>query len=159
MGQGSDAAEHVVVCAHVVVPHEQVASEGFVVEVVGEIAHDPVKVVALLDDVAGEVFFSVPVAAVGFLEAVEFVVKLHVVLVESALAVPLAGESLEVLEHQLRVVLVGVNRLAEVDELVVVVEAAEVYPQAAERAVRVSAAVLTTMASAMAVCLMDSAAR
>ncbi len=95
------------------------------------------------------------------LEAVEFVVKLHVVvhgilivlvaqlavfldvvevvLVESALAVPLAGESLVVLEHQLRVVLVGVNRLAEVDELVVVVEAAEVYPQAAERAVVVLA--------------------
>ena len=104
------------------------------------------------------------------LEAVEFVVKLHVVvhgilivlvaqfavfldvlevvLVHSALAVPLAGviglplakqESLVVLEHQLRVVLVGVNRLAEVDELVVVVEAAEVYPQAAERAVVVLA--------------------
>ena len=160
-GKGSDHAEHVVVCAHRVVVHEQVASEGFVVEVVLEITHDPVKVVALLDDVAGEVFFAVPVAAVGFLEAVEFVVKLHVVvhgiqivlvaqlavfldvvevvLVESALAVPLAGGSLEVLEHQLRVVLVGVNRLAEVDELVVVVEAAEVYPQAAERAVVVLA--------------------
>ena len=110
---------------------------------------------------AGEVFFAVPVTAVGFLEAVEFVVKLHVVvhgilivlvaqlavfldvvevvLVESALAVPLAGESLVVLEHQLRVFLVGVNRLAEVDELVVVVEAAEVYPQATERAVVVLA--------------------
>ena len=114
------------------------------------------------------------------LEAVEFVVKLHVivhgvlvvlvaqvvvfldvlevVLVHSALAVPLAGviglplakqESLVVLEHQLRVVLVGVNRLSEVDELVVVVviglplclgkEPAEVYPQAAERAVVVLA--------------------
>ena len=145
---------------------------------------------------AGEVFFAVPVAAVGFLEAVEFVVKLHVVvhgilavlvahirvfedmvevvLRHEALVVPLAGESLVVLEHQLRVVLVGVNRLAEVDELVVVVEAAEVYPQAAERAVvvlavstaidgrravRVSAAVLTAMASMTAVCLMDSAAR
>lgn len=33
-GKGSDHAEHVVVCAHRVVVHEQVASEGFVVEVV-----------------------------------------------------------------------------------------------------------------------------
>ena len=160
-GIGSDYAEHVVVCTHGIVIHEQVASEGVVIEVVGEIAHDPVKVVALLDDVAGEVFFAVPVAAVGFLEAVEFVVKLHVVvhgiqivlvaqlavfldvvevvLVEAALAVPLAGESLEVLEHQLRVFLVGVNRLAEANEVVVVVEAADVYPQAAERAVVVLA--------------------
>ena len=53
---------------------------------------------------------------------------------------PLAKqESLVVLEHQLRVFLVGVYGFAEVDELVVVVEAAEVYPQAAERAVIVLA--------------------
>ena len=32
--KGSDYAEHVTVCAHRVVVHEQVASEGFVVEVV-----------------------------------------------------------------------------------------------------------------------------
>ena len=119
---------------------------------------------------AGEVFFAVPVAAVGFLEAGEFVVKLHVivhgvlvvlvaqvvvlfdvlevVLVHSALAVPLAGgiglplakqESLVVLEHQLRVFLVGVDCFAEVDELVEVVEAAEIHPQAAKRAVVVLA--------------------
>ena len=30
---GSDYAEHVIVCAHRVVIHEQVASEGFIVEV------------------------------------------------------------------------------------------------------------------------------
>lgn len=112
--EGSDVAEHVVVCAHRVVVHEQLASEGLVVEVVGEIAHRPFKVVAFLDDVAGEVFFAVPVTAVGFLEAVEFVVKLHVVvhgilvvlvaqlavfldvlevvLIHSALAVPLTGK-------------------------------------------------------------------
>lgn len=36
-GQGSDRAENVAVCAHSVVVHEQLASEGFVVEVSGEI--------------------------------------------------------------------------------------------------------------------------
>lgn len=49
------------------------------------------------------------------------------------------GESLIVLCHQLRVFLVGVDRLAEVDELVVVVEGGEVNPQIAERAVVVLA--------------------
>lgn len=158
---GSDAAEHVIVGAHRVVVHEQLASEGFVVEVAGEVAHRPFEVVAFLDDVAGEVFFAVPLAAVGFLEVVEFVVELHVVidglltvlvahirifedmvevvLRHEALVVPLAGEALEVMGHQLGVGLVGVDRLAEVDEIVVVVEAAEVYPQAAERAVVVLA--------------------
>lgn len=52
----------------------------------------------------------------------------EVVLGRKALVVPLAGESLVVLCHQLRVLLVGVDRLAEVDKLVVVVEAAEVNP-------------------------------
>lgn len=32
-GLGSDATEHVIVRAHIVVPHEQVASEGLVVEI------------------------------------------------------------------------------------------------------------------------------
>lgn len=36
-GKRSDAAEHVAVRAHRVVPHEQLASEGFVVEVVDEL--------------------------------------------------------------------------------------------------------------------------
>lgn len=54
-GKSSDAAEHVTVCAHRVVPHEQLASESFVVEVVGELAHRLFEVVALLDDVPGEV--------------------------------------------------------------------------------------------------------
>ena len=53
--KSSDAAEHVTVCAHRVVPHEQLASESFVVEVVGELAHRLFEVVALLDDVPGEV--------------------------------------------------------------------------------------------------------
>lgn len=50
-----------------VVIHEQLASEGFVVEVVGEAAHRPFEVVALLDDVPGEVFLAIPFAAVAFL--------------------------------------------------------------------------------------------
>ena len=63
--------------------------ERFVVEVAGEVDHRPFEVVAFLDDVAGEVFFAVPVAAVGFLtsqalrdnlEVVEFVVELYVVI-------------------------------------------------------------------------------
>ena len=77
---GSDDAEHVIAGAHRVVVHKQLASEGFVVEVAGEVAHPPFEVVAFLDDVAGEVFFAVPLAAVGFLEVVEFVVELHVVI-------------------------------------------------------------------------------
>ncbi len=158
---GSDVAEHVIVGAHRVVVHEQLASEGFVVEVVREAAHHPVKVVALIDDVPGEVFFAVPLSAVCFLEVIEGVRKLHVVidgflavlvahigvfddvvevvLGHEALVVPLAGEALVVLRHQLGVCLVGVDSAAEVDEVVVAVERREVYPQAAERAVVVLA--------------------
>lgn len=158
---GSDAAEHVIVRPHVVVPHEQLASVGFVVEVVGEAAHHPFEVVALIDDVPGEVLFAVPLSAVCFLEVIEGVRELHVVidglltvlvahvvvfddvievvLGHEALVVPLAGEALVVLRHQLGVLLVGVDRAAEVDEVVVAVERREVYPQAAERAVVVLA--------------------
>ena len=56
----------------------------------------------------------------------------EVVLRHEALVVPLAGEALVVLCHQLRVFLVGVDRLAEFDEVVVAVEAAEVNPQTAD---------------------------
>lgn len=63
----------------------------------------------------------------------------EVVLRHEALVVPLAGEALVVLSHQLLVFLVGVDRLAEFDEVVVAVEAAEVNPQTAERAVVVLA--------------------
>ena len=147
-GKGSYNAEHVAVCSHRVVVHEQVASEGFVVEIAGKVAQLAFEIVALADDVPGEVFFAIPLAAVGFLEVVELVVELHVivhgfltvlvahirvfedivevVLRHEALVVPLPGESLVVLCHQLRVFLVGVDRLAEVDELVVVVEGGEV---------------------------------
>ena len=63
--------------------------ERFVVEVAGEVAHLAFEIVALADDVPGEVFFAVPLIAVGFLtsqalrddlEVVEFVVELHVVI-------------------------------------------------------------------------------
>ena len=36
-GTGSDVAEHVIVCAHCVIPHKQLASEGFIVEVVDQV--------------------------------------------------------------------------------------------------------------------------
>ena len=128
---GSDDAEHVVVCAHRVVVYEQLASEGFVVKVAGKVAHLAFEIVAFADDVPGEVFFAIPLAAVVFLEVVEFVVELHVIvngfltvlvahirvfedIVEvvlryEALVVPLTGEALVVLSHQLRVFLVGVS--------------------------------------------------
>ena len=63
--------------------------ERFVVEVAGKVAHLAFEIVALVDDVPGEVFFAVPLSAVGFLtsqalrddlEVVEFVVELHVVI-------------------------------------------------------------------------------
>ncbi len=55
MGRAVSAtAEHITVCSHVVVPHEQLASEGFEIEVISEIAHRPFKVVALVDDVTGD---------------------------------------------------------------------------------------------------------
>ena len=63
----------------------------------------------------------------------------EVVLRHEALVVPLSGESLVVLSHQLRVFLVGVDSQAEVDKLVIGVETAEVNPQTAERAVVVLA--------------------
>lgn len=110
------------------------------------IAHLTFEIVALADDVPGEVFFAVPLSAVGFIEVVEFIVELHVVidglltvlvahirvfedmvevvLRHEALVVPLAGEALVVLCYQLRVFLVGVNCLAEVDEVVVAFEVA-----------------------------------
>lgn len=76
---GPDVAEHVVVGSHGVVVHKQLPCEGFVIEVAFEAAHRPFEVVALADDVPCEVFFAVPLSAVGFLEAVELVVELHVV--------------------------------------------------------------------------------
>lgn len=53
--------------------------ERFVVEVADEVAHLAFEIVALADDVPGEVFFAVPLSPVCFLEVVEFVVELHVV--------------------------------------------------------------------------------
>ena len=56
---------------HVVVAHEQVAGIGGIVEVVCEVAHNAVEVVALVDDVPGVVFLVLPLAAVAVLEVVE----------------------------------------------------------------------------------------
>lgn len=79
-GYRSDSAEHVIVRAHVVIIHKQLASVGLIIKIICEAAHHRFDVVAFLDDEPGEVFFAVPLAAVGFLEVVEFVVELHVVI-------------------------------------------------------------------------------
>ena len=53
--------------SHGVVVHEQLPCEGFIIEVAFEAAHLSFEIVALADDVPGEVFFAVPLSAVGFL--------------------------------------------------------------------------------------------
>ena len=68
------------VCAHVVIPVKQLASVDFIVEVVGEATHHSFNVVVFLEGVPGEVFFAIPFTAVGFLEVVERVFKLHIVI-------------------------------------------------------------------------------
>ena len=55
---GSDYAKHIIIDSHLILVHEQLASEGFVVELFGEIAHLVFKIVALLDDETGEVLFE-----------------------------------------------------------------------------------------------------
>ena len=54
--------------------------ERFVVEVAGKVAHLAFEIVALADDVPGEVFFAVPLSDVAVLEALESIVKLHIVI-------------------------------------------------------------------------------
>lgn len=63
-------AEHIAVI-HVVVVHEQFAAIGGIVEVVCEIAHRAVEVVALVNDMPGKGFLVLPLAAVAVLEVVE----------------------------------------------------------------------------------------
>ena len=147
-------AEHITVI-HIVVVHEQFAAIGGIVEIVCEIAHHAVEVVALVNDMPGKGFLVLPLAAVAVLEVVEALAtplheSVHGLLVvdfrqpdifgdfipcflpHAAFAVPLTGEFLVVLEHQLWVVFVGVASLAEVDEVLVAVEGGEVNPQAGE---------------------------
>ena len=57
-GQGSENSEHVVVRTHLIIVQKQLTAKAFVIEVVGEIAHRPFEVVALVDDVTGKVFFE-----------------------------------------------------------------------------------------------------
>ena len=76
--------------------------ERFVVEVAGKVAH-----LRVFEDIV------------------------EVVLRHKAHVVPLAGESLVVLSHQLGVFLVGVDCVAEVEKVVVVGERGEVNPQTA----------------------------
>lgn len=142
-----------------VIAHEKFAGVLFVVEVVGQIAHKPVEVVELVDDVFGEVFLRFELALIAFLETAEAVyvvaadVGVHCIGIEAVaqfevflqqvplfldkevVAVETLGQTFPVLRVQFGVRLVGVDSLAEVDELLEVVEGSEVYPEAAEIAV------------------------
>jgi hypothetical protein len=66
--------------AHRVVVHEQVVGVGFVVEIRSERTHLSFDVVALIDDVAGEVLFAVPFSAEGFLEVCEILAEIDEVI-------------------------------------------------------------------------------
>ena len=46
--------------------------KAFVVEVASKVAHLAFEIVALVDDVPGEVFFAVPLSDVAVLETLEF---------------------------------------------------------------------------------------
>ena len=46
--------------------------KAFVVEVAGKVAHLAFEIVALVNDVPGEVFFAVPLSDVAVLETIEF---------------------------------------------------------------------------------------
>lgn len=127
----------------------------FVVEVVRKIAHEPIEVVKLVDHVFGEVFLRLVFALKAVLEAVEAVeveagdvgvhgvgivavAQFHILfeqvplfLDKEVVAVETLGQTFPVL----RVEFVGVDILAEADEVLEVVEGSEVDPEAAEIAV------------------------
>lgn len=117
-----------VVVVHIV--HEQLTGEGLVVEIVGETAHEPVKVVTVGDVLACIVLLGVILAEIAVLEMFElfgapvhegidglhrvllahlpvFLDVVEVFLGDESLVVPLTGETFVVLCHQLRV---GVSR-------------------------------------------------
>ena len=150
-GSGLVTAEHVAV-GEEIVEHEQVACESGVVEVVGEAAHLAFDVVTFGNYLFSVFFLGSVLTAVLILEVVKrvefihecvdgfsgvFVAKLAVSLdvvkrffTEARFAVELARERVVILEHQLAAVsvLVGVDSVAEVDELIVVVKGREVNP-------------------------------
>ena len=133
-----------------IVEHEQVASEAFVVEVLGEITHLAFDVVTFGNYLFSVFFLGSVLTAELILELVErvefihecvdgfsgvFVAELAVSLdvvkrffIEARFAVELARERVVILKHQLWIILVGVDSVAEVDELIVVVEGREVNP-------------------------------
>lgn len=143
-----------------VVACEDVAGESLVVDVVADVVGHVAQgvAVALVEDVLGEVFLAVPFALIGIREAahvrgaanlqpridgflaVVVLVKLDIladaveVLAREAFVVKLAGEVLEVLKHQLRVFLVGVESAAVTSEIVVAVEGGKVDPLTVEAA-------------------------
>lgn len=144
--------EYMSVIAHVVIAHEQIACVFFVIEVERKITHHAVQIVALADDVIGEIRFRVKLALVGFVEAVnvEVMAKIDViikgffvifveggifndfvesVLIHAALAVKASGKILEVLEHQFRILLISVKLAADIQELVVVIKLGDVKPK------------------------------
>ena len=69
--QLSAYAEHVTVLAAVEIINKPIVGEAFVVKVYFKRPQRPFKVVALVDDVTGEVFFAIPMAdeIVEFIEA------------------------------------------------------------------------------------------
>ena len=147
-------AENVAVVVIVVI-HEQVAGVSVVVEVIGEMPHLLFEVIAVVYDFSCVVFLAVVLSDVAVLEVFEFFTApvdegvhsvrrilvaqvavfshcLEAVLVEARFVVPFLGERLVVLEHQFRIFLVGVDCVAEVEKVVVVVERGEVNPQTAD---------------------------
>lgn len=144
---------------HSVVVHEKVAGILFVVEVVRKIAHEPIEVVKLVDHVFGEVFLRLVFALKAVLEAVEAVeveagdvgvhgvgivavAQFHILfeqvplfLDKEVVAVETLGQTFPVLRVEFGVGFVGVDSLAEADEVLEVVEGSEVDPEAAEIAV------------------------
>ena len=152
--EGSDDAEHVAVIVIVVI-HEQVAGVSVVVEVFDEFVHHPFEGIAVVYDFSCEFFLAAVLSDVAVLEVLEFIAfpfdeSVHSVrrillaqfpvffycietaLTEAAFVVPFARERLVVLEHQFWIFLVGVDCVAEVEKVVVVVERGEVNPQTAD---------------------------
>ena len=137
------------------VPLEQVAGVSVVVEVIREMPHQLFEVIALVYEFSCVVFFTVVLTDGAVLEVFEFFTVpvdesvhsvrrilvaqvavfsycLEAVLVEARFVVPFLGERLVVLEHQFRIFLVGVDCVAEVEKVVVVVERGEVNLQTAD---------------------------
>ena len=65
------------VCADIIIPIKPLACVSFIVEVVGEVTYHSFNVIAILDNVSGEIFFCIPLTAVASLEVVSRICKDH----------------------------------------------------------------------------------